>query len=87
MKLGLIGLNNTGKTTLFNAITRSSAAVGNYFSSSKPNIGKVPIPDKRLEKLSAIFNPKKQHPLLLNLSILQVLHPGQLMAEGRTTDF
>ncbi len=65
MKLGLIGLNNTGKTTLFNALTRGSAAVGNYFSSSKPNIGKVPIPDKRLDELSAIFNPKKTTPAFI----------------------
>ena len=83
MKLGLIGLNNTGKTTLFNAITRSSAAVGNYFSSSKPNIGKVPIPDKRLEKLSAIFNPKKTTPAFIEFVDIAGIASGSV--NGRRT--
>lgn len=76
MKLGLIGLNNTGKTTLFNALTRSRAAVGGYFSSSKPNIGKVPIPDKRLEELSAIFNTKKTTPALIEFVDIAGITPG-----------
>jgi ribosome-binding ATPase len=83
MKLGLIGLNNTGKTTLFNAITRSSAAVGNYFSSSKPNIGKVPIPDKRLEELAAIFNPKKTTPASIEFVDIAGIASGPV--NGRRT--
>jgi ribosome-binding ATPase len=63
MKLGLIGLKNTGKTTLFNALTRADAATSSHaFSGSKPNIGRVNVPDERLEKLAEIFKPKKLTP-------------------------
>jgi GTP-binding protein YchF len=63
MKLGIIGLKNSGKTTLFNALTRACAPTSsNPYMSAKPNIGAVAVPDERLEKLTEIFKPKKTTP-------------------------
>lgn len=57
MQLGIIGLARSGKTTVFNAVTRSSAAVGGY--SDQPNVGVVTVPDQRVERLAEIYRPKK----------------------------
>ncbi len=59
MELGIIGLARSGKTSLFNAVTRGSAAVGAYTSATEPNIGTVRVPDPRVDALAAIFQPKK----------------------------
>jgi len=59
MELGIVGLARSGKTSLFNAVTRGSAAVGAYTSATEPNIGSVRVPDTRVDALAAIFNPKK----------------------------
>ncbi len=60
MKLGIIGLTNSGKTTLFNALTKACAPTSvHLFSTSRPNIGIVAVPDERLTQLSHIFSPKK----------------------------
>jgi len=60
MKLGITGLKNSGKTTLFNALTKAGAPTSsNLYMSAKPNIGAVAVPDERLAKLAEIFKPKK----------------------------
>ena len=59
-KAGIVGLPNVGKSTLFNAITNSNVEAANYpFATIKPNTGIVAVPDIRLDKLSAMFNPRK----------------------------
>ncbi len=59
MQLGIIGLARSGKTTVFNAVTRGSAQVGAYSSSNQPNVGVVNVPDARVDKLADIYKPKK----------------------------
>ena len=59
MRVGIIGLPRSGKTTVFNAVTRGAAAVGTYSSDAKPNIGTVAVPDERVDQLAAIYQPKK----------------------------
>ncbi len=59
MQLGIIGLARSGKTTVFNAVTRGSAQVGAYSSSNQPNVGVVNVPDERVDRLAEIYKPKK----------------------------
>jgi hypothetical protein len=59
MDLGIIGLARSGKTSLFNAVTHGSAAVGAYSSRERPNVGVVHVPDARVDALAAIFKPKR----------------------------
>ena len=59
MKIGIIGIPRSGKTSLFNAVTRGSAIVGSYSAANEPNIGTVQVPDTRLDALVKIYNPKK----------------------------
>ena len=66
MKLGVVGLPNVGKSTLFNAITKAGAEAANYpFCTIEPNTGMVAVPDERLEKLSVMYNPKKKTPAVI----------------------
>ena len=59
MDLGIIGYQRSGKTTVFNAVTRGNAATGAYGAGVQPNIGVVKVPDARLEQLAKLFDPKK----------------------------
>jgi hypothetical protein len=59
MKVGIVGFPRSGKTTIFNALTGLHAAVGGYTDPSKPNLGAIKVPDERVDRLSAIFRPRK----------------------------
>lgn len=59
MQLGIIGLARSGKTTVFNAVTRGTAQVGVYSASSQPNVGVVNVPDSRVDRLAELYRPKK----------------------------
>lgn len=83
MKLGIIGLTNTGKTTLFNALTKIGASTSAHlFSTTKPNIGIVSVPDERLNKLSEIFKPKKTTPAFIEFVDIAGLVKGSGRGEG-----
>ena len=67
MKLGIVGLPNTGKTTLFNALTGSRAETGGFMNANaKPNIGQAKVPDERLDWLAEYYHPKKYSPATID---------------------
>ena len=62
MKLGIVGLPNVGKSTLFNSLTNAGALAANYpFATIDPNVGVVAVPDKRLKALGDLYHSKKVH--------------------------
>lgn len=74
MKLGMVGLPNVGKSTLFNALTNAGAESANYpFCTIEPNVGIVSVPDERLDALAKMYKPENSHPQLSNSLTLQVL--------------
>jgi len=85
---GIIGLPNVGKSTLFNALTAGEADVQNYpFCTIDPNVSVVPVPDERLEKLAAIYNPKKVTPTVLEFFDIAGLVKGASKGEGLGNQF
>ena len=88
-KCGIIGLPNVGKSTLFNALTESNRAeAANYpFSTIKPNIGRVCVPDKRIQILSSIGKSKKTIPADIGLVDIAGLVKGASTGEGLGNKF
>ncbi len=88
MKLGMLGLPNVGKSTLFNAITNAGAQSANYpFCTIEPNVGMVSVPDERLEKLAEIYNPDKFTPAVIEFVDIAGLVKGASKGEGLGNKF
>ena len=88
MKLGIVGLPNVGKSTLFNAITNAGAESANYpFCTIDPNVGMVTVPDERLDKLAEIYQPKKTTPAVIEFVDIAGLVKGASKGEGLGNKF
>src|SRR5258708_17261267 len=84
----MVGLPNAGKPTLFNALTRAGAAVGNYpFTTIEPNTGIVAVPDIRLDRLSALFAPPRTIPATVTFTDIAGLVRGASKGEGLGNQF
>ncbi|WP_027308209.1 redox-regulated ATPase YchF [Caloramator sp. ALD01] len=88
MKLGIVGLPNVGKSTLFNAITQAGAESANYpFCTIEPNVGVVAVPDKRLDVLANMYNPEKVTPAIVEFYDIAGLVRGASKGEGLGNKF
>ncbi|MBR5767188.1 MAG: redox-regulated ATPase YchF [Clostridia bacterium] len=88
MKLGIVGLPNVGKSTLFNAITSAGAEVANYpFCTIEPNVGVVSVPDRRLDVLAEMYSPEKYTPAVIEFVDIAGLVKGASRGEGLGNKF
>ncbi|MGI6141546.1 MAG: redox-regulated ATPase YchF [Caldicoprobacterales bacterium] len=88
MKLGIVGLPNVGKSTLFNAITKAGAESANYpFCTIEPNIGVAAVPDERLHKLAEMYQPEKITPTMIEFTDIAGLVRGASRGEGLGNKF
>ena len=82
------GLPNVGKSTLFNAITKQKILAANYpFATIDPNVGMVNVPDKRLDQLASIYNPKRVVPATIEFTDIAGLVKGASQGEGLGNQF
>ena len=88
LAIGIVGLPNVGKSTLFNALSGASVLAANYpFATKDPNVGVVPVPDDRLEKLSRLYQPKKTTHAALEFVDIAGLVKGASKGEGLGNQF
>ena len=88
MKLGIVGLPNVGKSTLFNAITNAGAQSANYpFCTIEPNVGVVAVPDSRIDALAEMYNPAKITPAVIDFVDIAGLVKGASKGEGLGNKF
>ena len=88
MKLGIVGLPNVGKSTMFNSITKAGAECANYpFCTIEPNVGVVPVPDERLDKLTQMYKPQKTTHAVVEFVDIAGLVKGASKGEGLGNKF
>lgn len=88
MKLGIVGLPNVGKSTMFNSITKAGAECANYpFCTIEPNVGVVPVPDERLDELTKMYNPQKTTHAAIEFVDIAGLVKGASKGEGLGNKF
>src|SRR5579862_324044 len=88
LKLGIVGLPNVGKSTLFNALTAARAEAANYpFCTVEPNVGMVEVPDPRLDALASIVQPKRTVPAVVQFVDIAGLVKGAADGEGLGNKF